>query len=77
MSLHKSEDDRIDQQFGRFLPYLMSFCVPLTYTFLTDGVNANHHAEDYRLTIKSHHAGEQLTIKMASGGGFVLKITPW
>ena len=41
---------------------------------LTDGVNANHHAEDYRLDTQFHHAGETLSIKMASGGGFVLKL---
>jgi alpha-glucosidase len=41
---------------------------------LTDGINANHHAEDYRLDTQFHHAGETLSIKMASGGGFVLKL---
>ena len=46
-----------------------------TVSMLTDGINANHNAEDYRLTTESHHEGEQLTIHMASGGGFVLKIT--
>lgn len=45
-----------------------------TVTMLTDGINANHNAEDYRLTTESHHAGETLTINMACGGGFVLKL---
>jgi alpha-glucosidase len=49
---------------------------PYTVSMLTDGINANHNAEDYRLTTASHHNGEQLDIVMASGGGFVLKITP-
>ena len=43
-------------------------------TLLTDGINANHNAEDYRLDHQTHHNGETLTIKMASGGGFVLKL---
>jgi alpha-glucosidase len=42
-------------------------------TLLTDGVNANHNAEDYRLDTKLHHSHETLTVKMASGGGFVMK----
>ena len=40
---------------------------------LTDGINANHNAEDYRLDTESHHSQETLTVKMASGGGFVMK----
>ncbi len=47
-----------------------------TVTSLVDGVNAGHNAEDYRLTCESHYAGDQLTIVMAGGGGFVLKISP-
>ena len=42
-------------------------------TLLTDGINANHHAEDYRFDREMHHNGDTLTIKMASGGGFVLR----
>ena len=41
---------------------------------LTDGINANHNAEDYRLDRQTRHNGETLTLKMASGGGFVLKL---
>ena len=41
---------------------------------LIDGINANHHAEDYRFDRQVHHSGETLSIKMASGGGFVLKL---
>lgn len=39
---------------------------------LSDGVNANHDAEDYRLdTLKAGNLG---TLHLASGGGFVIKI---
>ena len=41
-------------------------------TIVTDGINANHNAEDYRIKTKSVRAQEQLSIKMASGGGFVV-----
>ena len=41
-------------------------------TMLTDGINANHNAEDYRLDRQTHHKGESLNIKLASGGGFVI-----
>ena len=41
---------------------------------LTDGINANHNAEDYRLDHQTRHNGERLIIRMASGGGFVLKL---
>ena len=44
-----------------------------TVTSLVDGINANHHAEDYRFDREMRHNGDTLTIKMASGGGFVLK----
>jgi len=42
-------------------------------TMLTDGINANHNAEDYRLEHAFHNGTETLTVKMASGGGFVIK----
>ena len=41
-------------------------------TVLTDGINANHNAEDYRMETDTHHRGETLTVSMASGGGFVI-----
>ena len=43
-------------------------------TLLTDGINANHNAEDYHFDRQTRHNGETLTVKMASGGGFVLKL---
>jgi alpha-glucosidase len=42
-------------------------------TLLTDGINANHNAEDYQLTYQTCLSHETLNLKMASGGGFVLK----
>ena len=44
-------------------------------TLLTDGINANHNAEDYRLDRENHHSSDALTVKMASGGGFVLRLS--
>lgn len=41
---------------------------------LTDGINANHDAEDYSLTTLK--AGSLGSIKLASGGGFVIKASP-
>jgi alpha-glucosidase len=40
---------------------------------LTDGINANHNAEDCRLHTELHNSSETLTVRMASGGGFVIK----
>ena len=43
-------------------------------TLLTDGINAGHNAEDYRFDRQVHGKGDTLSIAMASGGGFVLRI---
>ena len=43
-------------------------------TMLTDGINADHNAEDYRLDSQNRSRGDTLTIRMASGGGFVIKL---
>ena len=43
-------------------------------TSLTDGVNAGHNAEDYQFNRQTHGKGDTLSITMASGGGFVLRI---
>ena len=43
-------------------------------TSLTDGVNAGHNAEDYQFNRQTHGKGDTLSIAMASGGGFVLRI---
>jgi alpha-glucosidase len=42
-------------------------------TMLTDGINANHNAEDYLLDTQFHHNGETIRLRLASGGGFVIK----
>ena len=61
---------------GRTIQLPLSFLPKGEYavTLLTDGINANHNAEDYLLEHHVRHNGETLTVKMASGGGFVLKI---
>ena len=41
-----------------------------------DGVNANRSARDYKKEIITIPANRKLTINMASGGGFVMKISP-
>ena len=43
-------------------------------TIVTDGINANHHAEDYHIEHKTLTASDTLSLKMASGGGFVVKV---
>ena len=43
-------------------------------TIVTDGINANHHAEDYHIEQKTLTAKDTLNLKMASGGGFVVKL---
>jgi len=48
-----------------------------TYTasILRDGINANHNAEDYELNTQSIGSSEKLTVQLASGGGFVVKLS--
>ena len=41
---------------------------------LQDGINANHDAEDYRLSTTRIHKGSSLKIALAEGGGFVIKL---
>ena len=43
-------------------------------TIVTDGINANHHAEDYRVTAKTVTADDKLKLKLASGGGFIMTL---
>ncbi len=45
-----------------------------TVESMTDGVNADKAATDYIHTTKQINAADPLTIQMASGGGFVLKV---
>jgi alpha-glucosidase len=41
-----------------------------------DGINANSRAEDYKRVEMEFNAGDQLTLNLASGGGWVARIVP-
>lgn len=43
-------------------------------TIVTDGINANHNAEDYHVERKLLTSDDKLKIKLASGGGFFVKL---
>lgn len=43
-------------------------------TIVVDGINANHNAEDYTIQRKTLTSKDKLNIKMASGGGFLIKL---
>ena len=43
-------------------------------TIFRDGINANHNAEDYKCEHADIDAGTKLPLKMASGGGFLIKL---
>ena len=43
-------------------------------TIFMDGINANHHAEDYRTESRMLTSDDRLNLKMASGGGFIVKL---
>ena len=62
---------------GREVGLSLDFLSPGTYeaTIATDGINANHNAEDYRIAQKTLTASDRLSLRMASGGGFVIKLT--
>lgn len=45
-----------------------------TAKMLTDGINAHHDAEDYRLNMLSCRADTKYTVHLAPGGGFVMII---
>ena len=60
---------------GREVSLSLDFLRPgETYqaTIVTDGINANHNAEDYRIEHQSITANDKLHLKLASGGGFVI-----
>ncbi len=44
--------------------------------WIEDGLNANSRAEDYRKVERDFTSGEILKLKLASGGGWVARITP-
>ena len=60
---------------GREVALSLDFLRPgETYqaTIVTDGINANHNAEDYRIEHQSITSNDKLHLKLASGGGFVI-----
>ena len=59
---------------GREVELSLNFLPPGNYqaTIATDGINANHNAEDYAIERKNVSSNDQLKLKMASGGGFVI-----
>ena len=61
----------IQLSFG-FLPASSSYLC----TIISDGVNANHNAEDYQQKAILADASTKLTVNMANGGGFVIRLEP-
>jgi alpha-glucosidase len=63
---------------GRNIDLETGFLVPGRYRLeaIEDGINANARAEDYKKIIKDFQAGDVLKLKLASGGGWVARITP-
>ena len=61
---------------GKDVDLPLDFLPAGTYnaTIVTDGINANHNAEDYRIGQKTLTPADRLNIRMASGGGFVMKL---
>ena len=59
---------------GREVAFSLNFLSPGEYqaTIATDGINANHNAEDYRIERKTVKSSDQMKLKLASGGGFVM-----
>lgn len=47
-----------------------------TVTIWQDGINANRFASDFEKTTLSATASDQLTVKLAKGGGWVARISP-
>lgn len=46
------------------------------FEVLKDGINADHDAEDYRIDNFTVNANSSIKVHLASGGGFVIAITP-
>ena len=61
---------------GREVDLSLDFLSPGAYEAMIacDGINANHNAEDYRIERKTVSPNDRLQLKLASGGGFVVKI---
>ena len=45
-------------------------------TILKDGINADKEADDYRITTSTVSNTSKEKIRMASGGGFAVKLEP-
>jgi alpha-glucosidase len=62
----------------RSLPVVLDFLPPGTYqlTLMKDGINAERHAEDYKLEKRVVKSGDTLDIPMVGGGGFAAILTP-
>ena len=56
-------------------PFLKSG-VEYSARILKDGINADHDAEDYRIDNFTVNANSSIKVHLASGGGFVIAITP-
>ncbi len=63
-------DERDVQLNFSFLPDGMSY----TATLFTDGINANKQAEDYRMEQLTVDRNTRMTLHLASGGGFAMKL---
>src|SRR4249919_1787891 len=50
--------------------------VNFNMTICNDGVNAHNYGSDYELRQKDIQYAEKLDISMASGGGFLIRLTP-
>ena len=59
---------------GREVALSLDFLPSETYqaTIATDGINANHNAEDYLIERKTVTSSDQMKLRLASGGGFVM-----
>jgi alpha-glucosidase len=62
---------------SRQLELDLSFLPSGTYSMdiFQDGINADRHAQDYKHLKKDVKSGDKLKIDMASGGGWVAKIS--
>jgi len=63
---------------GRTIDLETGFLAPGRYRLeaIEDGINANTRAEDYKRIEKDFQAGDVLKLNLASGGGWVARITP-
>jgi alpha-glucosidase len=67
----------LNNHVAREISFSLDFIEKGTYNaaFCKDGINANNYAADYEITNRAVQQGEIIKIKMATGGGFMLKLT--